>query len=149
MKKLLFLFVGLMALQVAFGQTEKEKMQREREQLQADLRAMQANYNKVKGQQKATIGQLTILQGKMQLQGRYISNINSEIKLLSDDIFKSSQEITRLQRQLDTLKAEYARSVVYSYKKQRQLRLPEFYFFGCQLQRCRSPRVVFKIVPCL
>ncbi len=116
MKKILFLFSALLLFLASFGQTDKEKMQREREQLQADLKDMQANYNKVKGQQKATIGQLTMLQGKMQLQGRYINNINSEIKLLSDDIYKSNQEITRLQHQLDTLKSEYARSVVYSYK---------------------------------
>ncbi|QEC55866.1 murein hydrolase activator EnvC family protein [Flavisolibacter ginsenosidimutans] len=117
MKKLLILFVGLFALHAAFAQSaEKERMQRERQQLQAELKEIQANYNKVKGQQKATIGQLTILQNKMQVQNRYISNINSEIKLLNDDIYVSNQEITRLQRQLDTLKAEYARSVVYSYK---------------------------------
>jgi murein hydrolase activator len=116
MKKLLFLFTCLLTLQVSFAQTDKAKMERERQQLQKELREIQANYNKLKGQQKATIGQVTILQNKMQVQTRYISNINNEIKLLSDDIYLSNQEVTRLQRQLDTLKAEYARSVVYSYK---------------------------------
>ena len=57
-------------------------MERERQQLQKELREIQANYNKLKGQQKATIGQVTILQNKMQVQTRYISNINNEIKLL-------------------------------------------------------------------
>lgn len=116
MKKLFLFLICLAAVQTLFAQTEKERMQRERQQLQAELKEIQANYNKVKGQQKATIGQLTILQNKMEVQNRYISNINSEIKILSDDIYTSNQEITRLQRQLDTLRAEYARSVVYSYK---------------------------------
>ena len=116
MKKLIFLFTLVMTIQVSFAQGEKEKMQRERQQLQQELREIQANYNKVKGQQKATIGQLNILQNKMQVQNRYISNINSEIKLLNDDIYVSNVELTRLQRQLDTLKSEYARSVVYAYK---------------------------------
>lgn len=116
MKKLIFLFTLVMAIQVSFAQGEKEKMQRERQQLQQELREIQANYNKVKGQQKATIGQLNILQNKMQVQNRYITNINSEIKLLNDDIYVSNVELTRLQRQLDTLKSEYARSVVYAYK---------------------------------
>lgn len=116
MKKFLFSLLGFVAFTAALAQTDKEKMQRERQQLQNELKEIQANYNKVKGQQKATIGQLTILQNKMQVQNRYITNINSEIKILNGDIYLSNQEITRLQRQLDTLKAEYARSVVYSYK---------------------------------
>lgn len=116
MKKLLLLFTCVLAIQISFAQSEKEKMQRERQQLQQELREIQENYNKVKGQQKATIGQLNILQNKMQVQNRYISNINSEIHLLNDDIYVSNVELTRLQRQLDTLKSEYARSVVYTYK---------------------------------
>ena len=36
--------------------------------------------------------------------------------MIDDDIYRSNLEIYRLQKQFDTLKAEYARSVVYSYK---------------------------------
>jgi septal ring factor EnvC (AmiA/AmiB activator) len=115
MKKLIILFVCLLSLQALFAQ-DKAKMERERQQLQKELREIQENYNKIKGQQKATIGQVAMLQSKMQVQGRYIGNINNEIKLLSNDIYSSNLELTRLQRQLDTLKSEYARSVVYSYK---------------------------------
>ncbi|MDQ3278863.1 MAG: peptidoglycan DD-metalloendopeptidase family protein [Bacteroidota bacterium] len=116
MKKLLLLFTLVLSVQAAFAQNDKETMQRERQRLQQELKEIQANYNKVKGQQKATLGQLNMLQNKMQLQNRYIGNINNEIKLLNDDIYLSNVELTRLQRQLDTLKSEYARSVVYAYK---------------------------------
>ena len=117
MKKGLFLFICFIAAQVSFAQPpDKAKMERERQELQRELKEIQATYNKVKGQQKATIGQVAILQNKMQVQNRYIGNISQEIKILSDDIYLSNVELTRLQRQLDTLKSEYARSVVYSYK---------------------------------
>lgn len=116
MKKLLLFLTLSIAFSVAYAQGDKEAMQRERQQLQRELQEIQANYNKVKGQQNATIGQLNMLQNKMQVQNRYISNINKEIKLLTDDIYVSNVELTRLQRQLDTLKEEYARSVVYAYK---------------------------------
>lgn len=128
MKKLFFLPLVLFLFTACFAQNDKEKMQRERQQLQAELREIQDNYNKVKGQQKATIGQLTMLQNKMQVQNRYIANINGEIKILNDDIYLSNQEITRLQRQLDTLKAEYARSVVYSYKNNNSYDYVNFIF---------------------
>lgn len=116
MKKFLLSISCSLLLLPAFAQTDKAKMERERQQLQQELREIQANYNKVRGQQKTTIGQVSMLQSKMQVQGKYISNINNEIKLLSDDIYLSNQEITRLQRQLDTLKSEYARSLVYAYQ---------------------------------
>ena len=78
MKKIPLLLIGLCTLHVLFPQGDKEKMQRERQQLQAELKEIQANYNKVKGQQKATIGQLNMLQNKLQVQNRYINNISSE-----------------------------------------------------------------------
>jgi septal ring factor EnvC (AmiA/AmiB activator) len=116
MKKLLILFTCFLTVQTGFAQKDKAQIERERQELQKELREIQANYTKIKGQQKATIGQVTMLQNKMQVQGRYISNINNEIKHLSNDIYVSNVEVSRLQRQLDTLKAEYGRSVVYAYK---------------------------------
>jgi septal ring factor EnvC (AmiA/AmiB activator) len=116
MKKILFISLCLITVQAAFAQKDKAQMERERQELQQELKEIQANYSKVKGQQKVTIGQLNILQNKMHVQERYVGNINNEIKLLSDDIYISNVEITRLQRQLDTLKAEYAKSLVYAYK---------------------------------
>lgn len=116
MKKLFFLILSIVTVASAKAQDEKTKMERERQQLQKELREMQANYNKVKGQQKVTLGQLNLLNNKIQLQGKYITNINKEIRLLNDDIYLSNVELTRLQRQVDTLKSEYARSVVYAYK---------------------------------
>ncbi len=117
MKKILLPLLLLLIIQAGFAQgNDKAKIEKERQELQKELKDIQDNYSKVKGQQKATIGQVTILQNKMQVQGRYISNINNEIKVLSDDIYTSNLEITRLQRQLDTLKSEYAKSVVYAYK---------------------------------
>jgi murein hydrolase activator len=127
MKKLVFLIAGILLLTAGYAQ-DKAKMERERQQLQKELKEIQETYNKVKGQQKATIGQLTMLQNKMQVQERLISNINNEIKLLTDDIYLSNIELTRLQRQLDTLKAEYARSVVYTYKNSNSYSYLNFIF---------------------
>ncbi|HUC82141.1 MAG TPA: peptidoglycan DD-metalloendopeptidase family protein [Flavisolibacter sp.] len=127
MKKIVFLLMGVLIMASGYAQ-DKAKMERERQQLQKELREIQETYNKVKGQQKATIGQLTILQNKMRVQEQYISNINNEIKLLTDDIYLSNVELTRLQRQLDTLKSEYARSVVYTYKNSNSYSYLNFIF---------------------
>jgi peptidoglycan hydrolase CwlO-like protein len=52
----------------------------------------------------------------MALQDKYIGNISKEIKLINNDIYTSSVEVNKLKRQLDTLRDQYARSVVYAYK---------------------------------
>ena len=118
MKKSLFLlatlFVGLLAM--AQPNSERTRMENERRALQQELKAMQNEYSKVKGQKKVTLGQLNALQRKIEIQDRYIGNINNEIKVLSDEVYLSTLEINRLQRQFDTLKQQYARSVVYAYK---------------------------------
>ncbi len=111
---LLLLFITL--LSVAQQPVDKAKLENERKALQQELKEIQSVYSKVKGQKKETIGQLNLLQKRLNVQGKYIGNINKEIKLITDDIYVSSLELNKLQRQLDTLKAQYARSVVYAYK---------------------------------
>ena len=95
---------------------DKAKMERERQAIQQEIKEIQSVYSKVKGQKKESIGQLNLLQRKLALQDKYINNINKEIKIVSDEIYLSTLEVNRLQRQLDTLKSQYAKSVVYAYK---------------------------------
>lgn len=127
MKKILFLFVSFVVASGSFAQ-DKVQMERERQAIQQEIRRLQADYSKVKGQKKETLAQLTLLQKKLALQNQYISNINKEIKLISDDIYLSTLEVNRLQRQLDTLKAQYAKSVIYAYKNRSNYDFLNFLF---------------------
>jgi murein hydrolase activator len=118
MKKI-FIALLLFATSIAgFAQQaeDKAKMERERQAIQQEIKEIQSVYSKVKGQKKESIGQLNLLQRKLALQDKYINNINKEIRIVSDEIYLSTLEVNRLQRQLDTLKSQYAKSVVYAYK---------------------------------
>lgn len=129
MKKIIIILIGFLSVHFCLAQApDKARMEKERQEIQKELQQIQSEYNKVKGQKKATIGQLTVLQRKMEIQDRYIGNINKEIHSISDDIYLSNQEITRLQGQLDTLKAQYARSVVYAYKNKSSYDFLNFIF---------------------
>lgn len=116
------IFSGLIAVFLfmvsvsAFAQQDKAELENERKQLQKDIQEIQGQYDQVKGKTKQSVAQLNILNRKINLQERYIYNINRELRMIDDDIYRSNLEIYRLQKQLDTLKVEYARSVVYSYK---------------------------------
>ena len=118
-KKLLFsllLFFGSILFISAQPVDDKARLEKERNDLQRELKDIQGVYDKVKGQTKLTLGQLNVLKRKISLQEQYIGNINKELNSIDDDIYLSNLEIYRLQKQLDTLKAQYARSVVYAYK---------------------------------
>mgnify|MGYP001565267522 CR=1 FL=1 len=112
----LLLFFGFTLIVSAQPADDKARLEKERNDLQRELKEIQGLYDKVKGQTRQTLGQLNVLKHKIGLQEKYINNINKELKSIDDDIYLSNLEIYRLQKQLDTMKAQYARSVVYAYK---------------------------------
>lgn len=117
-KTFLTLFIVFASANLLLAQPgeDKAQLETERENIQKELQEIQGMYNKVKGQTRQSLGQLNMLKRKIYLQERYISNINKQLRLIDDDIYLSNLEIYRLQKQLDTLKAQYARTVVYAYK---------------------------------
>lgn len=118
-RKIPALLLGLLLTIVSAAQPgggDKAQLEKERQELQRELKEMQSMYDKVKGQSKQALGQLSMLNRKINLQERLISSISKEIRMIDDDLYLSNLEIYRLQRQLDTLKAEYAKTVVYAYK---------------------------------
>ncbi len=116
MKKISILILNLFIGVAVFAQQDKAKLENERNAIRNELKEIQNVYNQVKGQRKETIGQLNLIQKKVSLQNQYVNNINKEIRLINDDIYLTAKEIIKLQTDLDTLKSQYARSVVYAYK---------------------------------
>lgn len=128
-KSLLTVLLFLGATGLLFAQSaDKAELERERKEIQDELKEIQGMYNKVKGQTKQSLGQLNMLARKISLQERYISSINKELRMIDDDLYRSNLEIYRLQRQLDTLKSEYARTIVYSYKNRSSFDYVNFIF---------------------
>src|SRR6476660_3606682 len=129
LKKHLLLFLFFVALMPAiYAQTDKSELEKERQEIQNELKQMQDMYNNVKGKTKLSLRQLNILKKKISLQERYINSINRELKMIDDDIYLSNLEIFRLQKQLDTLKAQYARTIVYAYKNRSNYDYVNFIF---------------------
>jgi murein hydrolase activator len=95
---------------------DRTQLEKERKQLQNELKAIQSEYSSIKGKTKQSMAQLSLVNRKLQVQEQYINNINKEVRAIDDEIYLSELEIYRLNKQLDTLKAQYAKTVVYAYK---------------------------------
>ncbi|RYY95868.1 MAG: hypothetical protein EOO11_14895 [Chitinophagaceae bacterium] len=146
-KQLLFLLCLLLSLGLwAQGQpgSERARMESERKAIQKELRELQEEYSRVHKNKKATLGQLAALQDQMRVQERLLGNISKDIRILSDDIYLSTLDLNRLQRQLDTMKQQYARSVVYAYKNRSSYDYLNFIFsshsFNDAMKRVRYLR---------
>lgn len=123
-----FLIAPIALLWAQQPPADKSAMEKERQEIQRELKEIQQLYESVKGQKKQTLGQLNVLNRKIQLQERYIGTISREIRSIDDDIYLSELEIYRLNKQLDTLRVQYARSIAYAYKNRSNYDYVNFIF---------------------
>ena len=130
MKKRIYLFFALVfSAGFLFAQTEdKAQLEKERQDIQKEIKEIQGEYDKLKGKTKQIVGQYNLIDRKIKLQNKYISNISKELRMIDDDIYMSNVEIYRLSKLLDTLRAQYSRSVVYAYKNKSNYDFLNFIF---------------------
>ena len=118
----------LFALSTFAQQADKNALQKQREKLRNEIKETEKSLAETKKSAKVNIGQLSLINKKMNLQGKVIENINGEIKNLNDNIYTSQLEINKMKRVLDTLKQEYAKSMVYAYKNRSSYDFVSFIF---------------------
>lgn len=113
--------------QTPAGKDQKE-LEREKLQLKRELEQTQELLDKNKKLTKDNIAQWSLINRKLDLQGNIIQNINQDINRLDNNIYKSQRDVNKLGRLLDTLKKEYAKSMVYSYKNRNNSDFLSFIF---------------------
>jgi septal ring factor EnvC (AmiA/AmiB activator) len=96
--------------------SEQQELERQRQQLKREIEETQDLLNKNRKTTKENISSLALINKKLNLQENIIDNINRDINLLNNTIYKSQRDINKMQLLLDTLKDDYAKSMIYSYK---------------------------------
>ncbi len=131
MQKLLVtatLFLSFIFNAMAQQPEDKNALQQQREQLKKEIDETEKALNETRKTAKVNIGQLSLINRKMDLQGNVIDNINHEIRNLNDNIYLAQKEVNKMSRILDTLKQEYANSMVYAYKSRSNYNFLNFIF---------------------
>jgi murein hydrolase activator len=119
-------------LAVMFGslsaQKTKQEIELEKRQAENEIQNLSRELENIKGDKRQALRSSAIIDEKMQLTNQVVSNIDDQIKYLSFDIEKSENEIRRLSIELDTLKAQYSRSLVFAYKNRSNYDFLNFIF---------------------
>ncbi len=113
----------------AFAQPQsREELEKQRNQLKKEIEETEKLLNKNKLQTKENLLQYNLISRKVNLQDRVIDNINRDLNVLDNNMYKISKDIRRYDKLLDTLKQEYAKSMVYAYKNRSSYDFLNFIF---------------------
>ncbi|OQP51027.1 hypothetical protein A4H97_04210 [Niastella yeongjuensis] len=118
--------VTLLAQQQPAGSSDELK--RKQAEIQREIDDLKTTLKDTKKNTKAGLLQLTMVQKKLRLREQAIGNINQQINYIEGTIGKSKNEIERLKTELDTLKQQYAKSIVYAYKNRSNYDFLNFIF---------------------
>jgi murein hydrolase activator len=120
----IFSFFGISA----FAQETREELEKQRAKLKKEMEETQKLLNNNKAKTKENLVQWKLINDKLNLQNRLIENIGKDINLLDNSININQREINRYNKLLDTLKEEYAKSMVYAYKNRNNYDFLSFVF---------------------
>ena len=110
------------------AQETREDLEKQRAQLKKEMEQTQKMLNSNKAKTKENLVQWKLINDKVNLQNRLIENISKDINILDNNIYTNQREISRYNKLLDTLKEEYAKSMVYAYKNRNNYNFLSFIF---------------------
>jgi septal ring factor EnvC (AmiA/AmiB activator) len=126
-KKLLVVFLCLLTVAVN-AQDTKEDIQRKQQQLQKEIADLNKTLGEIKSSKKQSLGQLALVQRKIAARNELINSINKDLRRLDNTIYTNQLEINRTKRELDTLKMNYAKSLVFAYRNRSNYEYLNFIF---------------------
>lgn len=110
------------------AQETREDLEKQRAALKKEMEQTQKLLNSNKAKTKESLVKWKLINDKLNLQNRLIENISKDINLLDNTISTNQREINRYNKLLDTLKEEYAKSMVYAYKNRNNYDFLSFIF---------------------
>lgn len=120
---LLFCILSLQSM----AQT-REELEKQRQQLRREIDETEKQLSSNKAKTKENLLQWKLINNKVALQDRVIDNISKDLRILDNNIYGIHKDIKRYDRLLDTLRREYAKSMVYAYKNRSNYEFLNFIF---------------------
>ena len=129
MQKLLLLVGVLFFTFCASAQVQsREELQKKEAELRKEINDLSNSLVQIQKNKKASVSQVAAVQRKIAAREELIGTMNRQVRLLDETIYQNELEIYRLKKELDTLKAKYAQSIVFAYKNRSNYQFLNFLF---------------------
>ncbi len=128
MHKILLSFLLLILSATSLNAQTREELEKQRQQLRKEIEQTTKLLNANKLETKENFLQWSLINNKVELQNRVVENLSKDVHVLDNNIYSMQLDINKYNRQLDTLKKEYATSMVYAYKNRSNYDFLNFIF---------------------
>ena len=120
MFKKIILFVLLLIFANANVQAQangsREDLQKEEQTIRKELDDLNRLLEQTKKNKKSSLGQLAVIRDKIKKREALINGIKKQVQILDNAIYTNQLDIQKLNKDLDTLKSRYAKSIIFAYK---------------------------------
>ncbi len=111
----LLLCAALLCASPLRGQ-DRKTLEANKKKLEQEIAQTSKQLNQTQSKKKATTAQLQLLNSNIDKRKKLINGLNQEVALTNREINKLENKITRLSRDVENLRAEYAKLIVSSYR---------------------------------
>jgi outer membrane lipoprotein-sorting protein len=117
LKKLVAAFIICFVSFMFLLKQTKEEIQKKQQQLLQEISDLNKTLDQVKKNKKQNpLGQLALVQQKYRRAGNSSITLTATSNGLNDVIYTNQIQIYRYKKEIDTLKEQYAKSLVFAYK---------------------------------
>ena len=115
---ILFIFLLTILSMPAMAQDNlsREDLQKETQAIRKEIDELNLLLDQTKKNKKNSLGQLAVIQSKIAKREALIKGIARQVKILDDAIYTNQLDVQKLNKDLDTLKTNYEKSIVFAYK---------------------------------
>ncbi|MCV9932271.1 peptidoglycan DD-metalloendopeptidase family protein [Flavobacterium sp. LS1R47] len=96
--------------------SQQEKLEQRKAQIQQEIRDNEKMLQSVKKKEKSAVNVYIVQSNKIKLKEKLINTTEKQTKLLSNDMYINQTKINKLKKELEVLKADYAKMILKSYK---------------------------------
>jgi septal ring factor EnvC (AmiA/AmiB activator) len=129
MKKAFLFFSTCLLVTAASAQPQtKEELQKKESDLKKEITELASLLTRKQGEKKLGIKQAAAIQRKIAAREELVNNISKQVKAIDETIYRNELDIYRMKKELDTLKAKYAQSIVFAYKNRSSYQYLNFLF---------------------